>query len=233
MPKSALLFGAEPRFSELAENAVAALDLSDDEKTPALMAGLTRVAEDFWGDRLLQRVSGQPGKQRILLKQLAATLRKADALMLQLAPEYEAVISADGDERPMSLAALRAELRHRVNRMEYFDQTYVPQHGPSDFAIDEAVRKLIAIFESVGLEQPTVRQGRQGVEPSLLSKEARATGIVLQGVDPDLSTRTLVNKISEIAKGQEPVASHLSAIMSACDADLDACLLPSRIKTSK
>ncbi|WP_308514500.1 hypothetical protein [Sphingomonas flavescens] len=233
MSKSAVPFDAEPRISELAERAVAALRLANDEPKAALKANLARLAKDFWGNRLLQSVSGQPGEQRLLLQQLAATLRKAETLMLQIAPEYAVAISVDGDARSMSLHDLGAELRRRANRIEHFDRAFRPSHGSADFALDDAVRALMATFEAAGLEKPKVRQGRQDVEPSFLSNESVAMGIVLQGIDPQLSTRTLVNKISEIAKGQKPVASHLDAIVSVCSDDLQECLLPSRNKTRK
>ena len=228
MPPGRSPFDDEPVLDEVVDDAVAILDLPAERENALLRAGLTRIAENWRVDRLMQSISGGPRDQRMRLRQLAKSIQKTTVLMSQIAPEYAAALAVDEDGSPISLLDAEDTLSRLRLRIEHFDRTYRPHNGPSDFALDEAVRELLRLFASEGLGPPKVRQGREGIEPRLLSKEAVAIGVLLQGFDDELETRTVVNKISDIAKGQKPVASHLDAIFAACDGDLDASLLPTR-----
>lgn len=220
--------GDGPAVDRFVERAIMALELPDHRDNVAVRNGLSDVAENWVAGRLMQSISGRPGDQRIRLRQLAQSIRKTTELMSEIAPEYVAAIAVDEEGRPIPFFDAQDTLSRLQDRVEHFDRVYEPQNGSSDFALDEAVRDLLELFRTEGLGQPKVRQGREGIEPRLLSKEAVAIGSLLQGLAPELETRTLVNKISEVAKGQKPVASHLDAIFAACDGDLDASLLPTR-----
>jgi len=214
-------------LDQLVDRAIRALELPEDRSDVTLRTGLKRIAEDWVTGRMMQAISGRPGDQRAWLRQLAKAIAKTTDLMSAIAPEYVAAIAV-GDEGSIRFHDVQATLSRLQAQIESFDRSYEPHKGSADIALDQAVRSLISLFQTEGLISPKVRQAREGIDAGLMSKEAVAIGILLQGSASDVDTRTLANKIGEIGKGQKPLVSHLDAIFAAREGRLDASLLPAR-----
>lgn len=216
----------EPELVDLVERATAALGLEAGANPARLKSSFRSILDNWIVDRLTQSVSGQPGEQRKLLQRLARSIAETISIMQGVAPEYAVAVSFDDLDETSLFVTAQNTLERLHERIRWFDETYRPKKGSANVGLDEGVRALLEVFQAEGLERPRVRQGRAGIAPDLVSAEAKAIGILLQGSVPDLETRTLVNKIAEVMKGQPPVEPHLYAIWAACDGDLDLAVFP-------
>jgi hypothetical protein len=220
--------------NELIEAACQTLGLPDGSMPAHLPEQLREVAVQYLIDLSLERFWGTPKEQRAALRKLWSALDATLDAMLVVAPEYAVALDSLLDRERRNAAGpsifdkaqeANIDLRHTIAR---FDAEYQPKRGrPADLPLEEAVRKLIDIFEPLTGELPRVQLNKhKGKSATLKSREARAIGVLLQGIHPSLKEKAIAHMIEKIRRQPWQSESHLAALFRLDpNFDLDCSLL--------
>lgn len=182
---------------------------------------LRAVAVQYLCDLSVEPYWGTPKEQRTAFRRLLKSLDRTLVTMSAISPEYAVALDSliDRERRKAARESLFAEAQQNIidlgHAVARFDVEYRPKQGrPTDLLLEEAVRKLIDIIELLTGERPRVQLNKhKGGSPTLKSPEARAIGVLLQGVDPSLMETKIAHMIEKVARQPQEGEWHLDALL--------------------
>ena len=206
----------------------------DTKEGAVFLTQLEEAARSYVLFKTIVPLYGTPKEQKRAIVQLVETLDKALAIIDGIAREYQVTIDGMIDwEKPdrFELPNSRTRIWKVRDAAATFLRRYEPRRGAApNLPLEEAIRTLLPLVEMMTGRMATTSQNKNKPGgPSLKSPEAQAVGILLQSVDPKLTTAKIVNMIEKVRRQPEETESHLGAIMRAdLLSALDESLLPDR-----
>lgn len=188
----------------------------------ALAPTLYEVVERYSSFKWILPLYGNPKQQKQLISRLVTALDRALAILDDITPEYLVEL-----ERMVELASPVEERRSRWDSpatirkfrdaSRRFLKGYDPKKGANtNIPLEEAIRSLLPLFEGATGRKAVFSQNKNKPGgPSLNSPEARAIGILLQGVDRAATPTAIVNMIEKVRRQPEESEHPLDAIIRA------------------
>jgi hypothetical protein len=174
-------------------------------------------------------------KMRENLKKLNGALERATAALDAFDPSVlaivEEIMQSVASARPHhTFDDIRGTIAALKNGAAIFQKWYSPTASrPPNLALETAVRAFIELMETEDDQNVVVALNKnRPTGPSLDSATAKSLGILLQRVDPHVSTTAIVNMVRKIRRRAQSYDPGFELMDANPYAVLDASLLPSR-----